>query len=133
MKYVLDASVAVAAFRSNEPLHAACVKRLTPLLRGDDSIVVPAIFRIEVASALARVGFTAAQVDRFAGGLLAHATEVTIGPLRARRIQGIAMATRLRAADAIYVWVAQHEGLPLVTADQEIQQRASALCRLLAP
>jgi predicted nucleic acid-binding protein len=133
MKYVLDASVAIAAFRSNEPLHAACVKRLTPLLKGDDSIVVPAIFRIEVASALARGGFTAAQVERFAGGLLAHATEVTIGPLRARRIQAIAMVTRLRAADAIYVWVAQHEGLQLVTADQEIQQRASAMCRLLAP
>jgi predicted nucleic acid-binding protein len=43
------------------------------------------------------------------------------------------MVTRLRAADAIYVWVAQHEGLQLVTADQEIQQRASAMCRLLAP
>jgi predicted nucleic acid-binding protein len=43
------------------------------------------------------------------------------------------MATRLRAADAIYVRVAQHESLPLVTADQEIQQRASARCRMVAP
>jgi predicted nucleic acid-binding protein len=133
MKYVLDASVAVAAFRPNEPLHAVCVKRLTPLLKGHDSIVVPVIFRIEVSSALARSGFTAAQVERFAGSLLSYATEVAIGPIRAQRIQRVAVAARLRAADAIYVWVAHQKGLPLVTADEEIRQRASALCHLVVP
>ena len=133
MKYVLDASVAVASLRPNEPHHAAAVAYLSPLLKGLDSIVVPSIFRVEVASALARAGFTGAQVARFVNGFLAHATVVTLGPKRTRDIQAVAVATRLRAADAIYVWVAEAEGMPLVTLDQEVHQRAAARCRLLAP
>ena len=132
MRYVLDASVAVASLRPNEPLHAAAVAYLSPLLKGRDSIVVPSIFRIEVAYALARCGFTAAQVTRFVGGFLAHATVATLGPRRAKRIQALAVATRLRAADAIYVWLAQAEGIPLVTADQEIHERAAARCQVVA-
>ena len=133
MRYVLDASVAVAGLRPSEPHHAAAVRRLTPLLKGLDSIVVPALFRIEVASALARAGFSAAHVDRFVRELVAHATEVTLGPVRARRVQRVAVATRLRAADAVYVWVAETSALPLITSDGEIAARASARCRVLAP
>jgi predicted nucleic acid-binding protein len=132
MRYVLDASVAVASLRPNEPLHAAAVAHLSPLLKGRDSIVVPSIFRIEVASALARSGFTRAQVGRFVGGFLAHATVVTIGPQRAKRIQAVAVATRLRAADAIYVWLAEAEGIPLVTADREVHRRADSRCQVVA-
>jgi predicted nucleic acid-binding protein len=133
MKYVLDASVAVASLRPNEPLHGAAVTFLSPLLKGLDAIVVPAIFRIEVASALARASFAVAQIDRFVQGFLANATVVTIGPKRARRIQTVSVATRLRAADAIYVWLAETEGLPLVTADREIHHRATARCQVVGP
>lgn len=133
MKYVLDASVAVASLRPNEPLHAAAVAFLSPLLKGRDAIVVPVIFRIEVASALARASFAKVQIDRFVDGFLANATVVTIGPKRARRIQGVSVATRLRAADAIYVWLAETEGIPLVTGDQEIHQRAAGRCQVVGP
>jgi predicted nucleic acid-binding protein len=133
MRYVLDASVAVASLRPKEPLYAAAVAYLSPLLKGFDAIVVPSIFRVEVASALARAGFTSAQVGRFVGGFLAHATVMSIGPKRARYIQAVAVAARLRAADAIYVWLAEAEGIPLVTADREIHQRAAARCQLVAP
>ena len=44
VRYVLDASVAVASLRSNETGHAAAVAFLSPLLKGQDSLVVPAIF-----------------------------------------------------------------------------------------
>jgi predicted nucleic acid-binding protein len=133
MRYVLDASVAVASLRPNEPLHAAAVAFLSPLLKGDDAIVVPAIFRIEVASALARAMFTPAQVARFIGAFVARATIVTIGPRRAIRIERVAIATRLRAADAMYVWLAGREGIPLVTGDAEVQQRATSACRVISP
>ena len=132
MKYVLDASVA-ASLRPNEPHHRAAVAYLSPLLKGLDSIVVPSIFRVEVASALARAGFTGAQVARFVNGFLAQATVVSLGPKRTQGIQAVAVATRLRAADAIYVWVAAAERIPLVTLDQEVHQRAAARCRVLAP
>jgi len=114
-------------------LHDPAVTFLSPLLKGRAAIVVPAIFPIEVASALARAGFAAVQVDRFVEAFVANATVVTIGPKRARRIQSVAIATRLRAADAIYVWLAETEGIPLVTADREIHQRAAARCRVVGP
>jgi predicted nucleic acid-binding protein len=133
MRYVLDASVAVASLRPNEPAHAASVAYVSPLLRGVDAIVVPSIFRIEVASALARSRFSALQVRRFVRGFLARATVVAIGPRRALEIESVAVATRLRAVDAIYVWLAEARGLPLVTADEEIHQRAAARCRVVTP
>ena len=133
MRYVLDASVAVASLRPNEPLHAAAVAYLTPLLKGLDDMVVPSVFRIEVASALARSGFTPSQANRFVAGFVGRSTVVTIGPGRSRKIQGVAVATRLRAADAIYVWLAETEGIPLVTADREIHQRAAGRCQVVAP
>ncbi len=133
MRYVLDASVAVASLRANEPTHAASVAYLSPLLRGLDAIVVPTLFRIEVAAALARAGLKPVQIGRFVSAFLAHATVVTIGPRRAREIQSLAVSTRLRAADAIYVWLAETEGLPLVTVDTEVHQRGAARCQVVAP
>ena len=100
---------------------------------GLDEIVVPAIFRIEVASTLARAGFTSDQVNRCVEVFLVHATVITIGPKCARRIQAVSVATRLRSADAIYVWVAESRGVPLVTADDEIRKRAAKRCRVVIP
>lgn len=124
MNYVLDASVAVAACRPNEPHHRAARSRIAALLTGADDIVVPALFVVEVASALARAGWPKADIDRFVDRDLAARTIVTIGPRRARLIASLAVATRLRAADAAYVWVAARHALPLVSADAEILQRA---------
>ncbi len=133
MRYVLDASVAVASLRPMEPLHAASVAYVSPLLAGQDTIVVPSIFRIEVASALARAGFTPAQIGKFVGAFLAGARVTTIGPKRSIDIQAVAVDTRLRAADAVYVWLAQKEGLPLVTGDAEVLRRGSARCQVISP
>jgi hypothetical protein len=78
-------------------------------------------------------GFAPVQVDRFVDGFLANAAVVTIGPKRARQVQKVAVATRLRAAEATDVWLAETEGIPLVTADQEIHQRATARCQVMGP
>jgi predicted nucleic acid-binding protein len=126
-EYVLDASVAVASLRPNEPGHTAAKKRLGLLLTGSDTIVVPAIFGIEVASALARVGFPPADARRFADAFVSRGRLVTIGPRAARATLELAVQARLRAADALYLWVAMKEGLPLITADQELLKRGSAV------
>jgi predicted nucleic acid-binding protein len=123
--YVLDASVAVASLRPNEPRHAAARKRLIPLLTGSDTIVVPAIFGVEVASALARVGFPAADVRRYVDSFVSRGRLVTIGPRAARATIELAVRARLRAADALYLWVAMKEGLELVTADAELINRGT--------
>jgi predicted nucleic acid-binding protein len=133
LRYVLDASVAVAALRSGEPGHADALRRCMPLFAGRDEIVVPAIFEIEVVSALVRRGADRTSVGRFFDKHFASRTSVTLGPRAARSARGIASLTRLRAADALYVWLASREGLPLVTADLEVLQRGAAVCQVQAP
>jgi predicted nucleic acid-binding protein len=125
MKYVLDASVAVAALRSTEAGHADALRRCMPLFAGHDQILVPAIFDIEVISALVRRGAVPSRVTLFFEKHFAARTLVTIGPRAVRAVRAVVGLTRLRAADALYVWLAAREGLPLVTADGELLQRAS--------
>jgi predicted nucleic acid-binding protein len=69
----LDASVAVAAHRNAEPSHAAARARVERVLGGPDEIVVPAIFPIDVASAMARRGVDPKVVDGYLDKLLAGA------------------------------------------------------------
>ncbi len=69
-------------------------------------MVVPAILDVEVASALVRGGAVIATVCEYLERDLAAREIITIGPRAARAISGVAARTRLRAADAAYVWVA---------------------------
>lgn len=132
-KYVLDASVAVAAVRPGEPSHAAARARLAGLLTGADAIVVPALFDVEVISALVRGQALPASAQRYLQVDLAGRKLVTIGPRSARAICEVAATTRLRAADAAYVWVAMAQGLPLVTLDAEIGKKVAGICRVEPP
>jgi predicted nucleic acid-binding protein len=95
---------------------------------------VPAIFPIEVGASLARVGEPMAAVCAYVDALMSIAAAVaTIGPLRARRIRDMAIVSRLRAADAAYVWLAAQEVAPLCTLDREMAQRGSAFCQVISP
>jgi predicted nucleic acid-binding protein len=122
--YVLDASVAVAAVRKAEPGHRAALKRCMPLFRGQDEIIVPAIFDIEVTSALVRRGAAPRSVVRFLNQHFSSRRLITLGPRGASAVCKVVGLTRLRAADAIYVWLAGREGVPLVTLDREVIARA---------
>lgn len=124
MSFVLDASVAVAALRKGEPNHAAALQRCLPLFAGEDEIIVPAIFDIEVTSALVRRGAAAESVARFLEVHFVGRKVVTIGPRTARAVCRVVALTRLKAADAVYVWLAAREGVPLVTLDHEVLVRA---------
>jgi predicted nucleic acid-binding protein len=125
MKYVLDASVAVAALRSNEPHHARALNHCMKLFSGRDEIVVPAIFDVEVTTALVRRGADPARVEAFLKQHLAARTLVTIGPRAAASACALAARTGLRAADLLYVWVAARKRLTLVTLDGEVAKRAA--------
>jgi predicted nucleic acid-binding protein len=105
-----------------------------PLFAGRDEIVVPSIFDIEVTSALVRRGVMPDRVAAFFERHLASRRLVSIGPRAVREARTIVNATRLRAADALYVWLAGREDVPLVTTDQEVIKRASlAGARTLEP
>lgn len=133
MRYVLDASVAVAAVRPSDSHHRAARSRLLSLLTGEDEIVVPAIFDAEVTSALVRGGAPPALCAAYLETDLAARRMITMGPRASQGVVAIVQATKLRAADAAYVWVASSRGLVLVTLDREISQRAGGLCRVEAP
>lgn len=133
MRHVLDASVAVAALRTSEPSHAASLRHCLPIFAGATAIVVPAIFEVEVAAALARRGAAPVRVAQFFRRHFRSRTLVTLGPRAARAARDVAVAARLRAADAFYVWLAMRERIPLVTLDAEVRDRASALCDVRLP
>jgi predicted nucleic acid-binding protein len=122
--YVLDASVAISALRSGDTNHARAASYLAPLLQGIDSITVPATFDVEVVATLVRCGYPPADARRAADLFVGQARSVTLGPHAARAASSTASRTRLRTGDAIYVWVAERVGLPLVTLDAEILGRA---------
>lgn len=85
---------------------------------------MPAIFDVEVVATLARAGYAPTDARRAADLFVGPSRAVTLGPRAARAASSAASRTRLRTGDAIYVWVAEREGLPLVTFDAEILARA---------
>jgi predicted nucleic acid-binding protein len=105
-----------------------------PLFAGRDEIVVPSLFDIEVTAALVRRGVAPDRVAEFFVRHLAARRLVSIGPRVARAVRAVVNATRLRAADALYVWLAAREDVPLVTTDREVIERASlAGARVVEP
>lgn len=125
MRLVLDASVVVASERPKEAAHARARAAVDRVLGGDDEIVVPALFRIEVVAGLARRGHDVTAAERLVEALLAPPAEtLTIGPRRAAAISRFAGLARLRAADACYVWTASTRRVPLVTLDEEMVARS---------
>ena len=134
MRYVLDASVAIAACRPREPAFARASARVARALVGDDELVLPATFGIAVAGAMARAGVAEADVRGLLDVLGRPPHEViTLGPKRARMIEDVALTTKLRGADAVYVWLAAREGVPLCTLDREMAVRGATMCRVIVP
>jgi predicted nucleic acid-binding protein len=134
MRIVLDASVAVAAQRPTERAHAASRARIIRFLTGEDTVVVPSFFSVEVSGALARLGFDRRTIVRIVDRLTAPPHEViTVGPRAAKAARAIAIAAKLRGPDALYVWLARREGAAVCTLDQEIVARGARFCRVMAP
>jgi predicted nucleic acid-binding protein len=58
---------------------------------------------------------------------------VVIGPKAGAAVSELVASTKLRAADAIYAWVALRHSLALVTLDKEIGVKAGAMITVRAP
>src|SRR5262249_61751949 len=111
-----------AAPRRAEPGHRRSRARVAGVLSGTDEIVVPSLFGIEVAASLARVGVAPPAIRSYVDALLAGADVVTLGPRAARRARETAMRWRLRAAAAVYVWLAEPRVGPPCTLDEELSR-----------
>lgn len=134
MRLVLDAGVAIAAQRPQEAAYAASRARLVRFLTGADEVVVPSFFIVEVSGALRRLGFDPKGIGRLVDRLTAPPHEVvTVGPRSAKAARSVAVRGKLRGPDALYVWLARREGIPLCTLDREIVTRGASFCQVIAP
>lgn len=134
MRLVLDASVAIASVRPHEPAFAAAHSRIMRCHAGDDVIVVPSFFVVEVSGALARRGIPKRDIEALLDNLTQSPHQVvTVGPRAARSARTIAIASKLRGPDALYVWLAKREGIALCTLDQELAARGAQFARMIPP
>jgi predicted nucleic acid-binding protein len=134
MRLVLDASVAIAASRTHEPSSASARARVGRALRRFDDLVLPTLFGVEVAGALSRHGEPEGKIRDYIARLTSTPHEVIpFGVARTRRAMDVAIARRLRGADAVYVWLASSRRLPLCTLDQEMAECAGAFCTVIGP
>ena len=58
---------------------------------------------------------------------------VTLGPRATRAARAVAVNSKLRGADALYVWLARRKGVPLSTLDREIISRGAPFCSIATP
>ena len=133
--FVIDASVYVSRLRREEAQHAASARLLEAMAARRAPVLCPEILLPEVAAALARglddpdFAYRAAAHLRTLPGHRFIAVDRVLSGLAAR----LAAERRLRGCDAIYAALAQREGVPLVTWDEQQRNRAASVVEALTP
>jgi len=133
---VVDASVWVGSLVAEDAHHVASLHWLSQQFADSGAtLVAPSLLLPEVAGAVARRTGKLDLAQRILDGLLRF-PELELIPLdEDLSLAAARLAARLclRGADACYVAVAQVLGLPLVTWDAELQQRAGQVVPVLEP
>lgn len=120
MKFVLDACVAVAAFRPREPDFASARRRVERILTARDAPTVPAIFEAEVISSLTKHDVAYENAKTYVDALIAQCAVAPIRKATGAAAGKLAAATGLRAADAIYAQLAMRFDMKLLTLDEQL-------------
>lgn len=135
MNYTIDANVFVASARADEPEHLTSLDFLTALQAQGAAVFCPSLVMAESSAAISRrTGDPIAAmalvllIKNFAGMKL-EAVSVQL----AERAAQIAADHRLLGADAIYVAMAEEFVTTLVTLDNTMLQRGSAVVTTITP
>ena len=132
---VLDANIWISRTLPGEPHRETSLRWLNAQAAMGAALAVPNLALAEIAGGVARRTGDA-QDGREAVGMLLRIPSLTVvaldRPLGDRAME-LAAQLRLRGHDAVYVAVAEALGIPLVTWDQEVLARASAVVRVLQP
>jgi predicted nucleic acid-binding protein len=132
---VVDASVWVAFFKSDEAGHEASRAWLGAARKRSETLVAPAIVLAEVAAALGR-GLGDPALARRAMDLLRTERLVKAFPVTeamALRAGALAAEHRLRGCDAVYVALAHQLDMPLVTLDRHQLERGAGAVATRVP
>lgn len=132
---VLDATAWISSLVTTDIHHARSDKWLVRVSVAGEELIVPSIFLVEVAGALARrtgdkVAATAALRTTVSSTAI---TVVPIDRALATTAARLALDLSLQGADATYVALAAERDSPLVTWDRELISRAGAVVRVVEP
>ena len=132
---VIDASFWVAIFVEDDAHYTEASDFLELALELKEAFHVPALALAEVGGAIARKTGDREAAEIAVQYLVSqpwiaihHGSE----PL-SRGAARVAVECMLRGADATYVALAGHVGVPLITLDKELYQRAPPVARVLTP
>jgi predicted nucleic acid-binding protein len=131
----IDASVLVRATNHAEPGQRECEEVVARVGSRRVMVVQPTFVIAEVAGVLGRRRLPAGGIAEVLDRMLRSPT-VTLIPLDealARETAELAVATRLRGSDGIYVAVARRYGSTLVTVDDEQRLRAQSVIPAMLP
>jgi predicted nucleic acid-binding protein len=98
-------------------------------------MIAPALILVEIAAAISRSWGNVNAARQFAS-YLGNLASLTLVPLDAQLISNatdVAARYSLRAGDAFYVAIAQNLGIPLVTFDRDISNKAGGVISVIAP
>lgn len=134
-RYVVDASVFVAAIRRDEPEHDAAREVLQFLSGRGLQLFAPSILLPEIASALARRGGAAADIEAIVAAIetLHGGRMAAVDDHLALQAVRLAAGMRLRGCDAVYVALAAESGASLVSLDAEQRSRTPPGIPALTP
>jgi predicted nucleic acid-binding protein len=132
---VIDASVWVAVFRAGDVQHETSLAFLETALARGAELQVPNFALVEVAGVFARQSATGTAARRTVRALTAlpGLQQHDLDDGLAEKASAMAVRCRLRGADAVYVALASHLRVPLITLDAEILDRARRVVRALTP
>lgn len=133
--YVVDASVWISWFVPADAHHDPSRRWMSAQVVQGESVVAPLLVLAEVAGAVARrtgvseLGVHAVSLMQHLPNARLVAVDTELAQLGAQ----LAAELRLRGADALYVALARRLSIPLVTWDQEQQERGRPLVAVLNP
>jgi len=132
--YVVDASVWVCRFVPSDAHHSASREWLERVLRAGTPLMGPVILVAEVAGAVSRR--TRPDRGHRAVHEIQRLREVRLLPLTlllARSAAGVAADLKVKGYDAVYLALAQRLGVPLITWDNDLRTRGSAVHSVQRP
>ena len=135
MTIVVDASVWVSSLILDDVFHVVSRDWLRHKAAEREPLVAPALMLAEVAGAISR------RTHRPMDGKAAIDTLLRLGALRlvavdrrlGKEAAVLAAVAGLRGADAIYAALARHLSVPLVSWDNELQERTGKLLVVQRP
>ena len=132
---VVDACVWIAAFLPRDAHHPPALELVKQLERRRLQVTLPTLALAETCGAIARRSDSLEVAPPILQFVLAQPwiEHIAIDAALGREAASLAMRCRLRGVDAVYVALATTRGLPLITLDQEIFERAPPQVECMTP